>query len=290
MMKSALSWVLWPGLLGGCIALNHLALASAYPILCFNLIYLCLALGLFVLEFIMPHERTWLKNDGQIGPDLGHTLLSKGIVQLVATAVVAMGVAQAVGAEASWLWPGQSPLWVQILLGLLIAEGGLYLAHRIAHAWPRLWCFHAVHHSVQRLWIVNTGRFHFVDSMVSIALSQPLLYLAGAPKLVFLWVAAMTAFIGILTHCNVEMRTGWFSLIFNTPELHRWHHSRVPAEGNTNFGENLMLFDQIFQTYFLPARRPPADIGIDSHMPESFFQQLRSPFIWFGKGLAVNTS
>ena len=86
----------------------------------------------------MPYELTWLANDGQIGPDLSHTLLSKGIVQLVAAAVVAMGIAQVVGAEASMLWPAQSPLAVQIVLGLVIAEVGLYCAHRIAHYWPRL--------------------------------------------------------------------------------------------------------------------------------------------------------
>ncbi len=237
----------------------------------------------------MPYERAWSKSDGQIWPDLGHTLVSKGIVQVVAATIVAMGIAQAVDAEGSWLWPTEWPLAMQIVLGLFIAEGGLYLAHRIAHAWPRLWCFHAVHHSVERLWIVNTGRFHFVDAMVSILLCQPLLYLAGAPKLIFLWVAAITAFIGILTHCNVEMRTGWLNRIFNTPELHRWHHSRIAAEGNTNFGENLMLFDQIFRTYFLPARRPPVDIGIDSHMPKEFFGQLQLPFIWVRKGLPVNS-
>ena len=289
MIKAALSWILWPGLFGGCIALNHLALATAYPIFCFNLIYFSLALSLFALELIMPYERAWSKSDGQIWPDLGHTLVSKGIVQVVAAAIVAMGIAQAVDAEGSWLWPTEWPLAMQVVLGLFIAEGGLYLAHRIAHAWPRLWCFHAVHHSVERLWIINTGRFHFVDAMVSILLCQPLLYLAGAPKLIFLWVAAITAFIGILTHCNVEMRTGWLSRIFNTPELHRWHHSRVAREGNTNFGENLMLFDQIFHTYFLPARRPPVDIGIDSPMPTAFIEQLRRPFIWVRKGLPVNS-
>jgi sterol desaturase/sphingolipid hydroxylase (fatty acid hydroxylase superfamily) len=289
MIKAALSRVLWPGLLGACIALNHVGLGSASPILIFNLIYFSLALTLLMLERVMPYESAWLENDGQIGPDLSHTLLNKGVVQLVATAVVAMGIAEAVDAEASMLWPDQSPLAVQIILGLIVAEAGLYLAHRLAHFWPRLWCFHAVHHSVTRLWIINTGRFHFVDTIVSISLSQPLLYLAGAPKLVFLWVAAITAFVGVLTHCNVEMKNPWLRWVFNTPELHRWHHSKVPSEGNTNFGENLMLYDQIFSTYFFPARRPPKDIGINTPMPAGFLGQLRAPFTWVSKGLSVNT-
>lgn len=49
----------------------------------------------------------------------------------------------------------------------------------------------------------------------------------------------------------------------------------MPAEGNTNYGENLMLFDQVFGTFFWPeGRRPPADIGIDGPMPKNFAGEL----------------
>lgn len=261
-----------------CIGLNAVAMQGPHPFLYFNLIYLTLALALLGLERVMPFERNWLASDGQIAPDIAHTLLNKGIVQVFAFAITAMGVAQAVDPAASGPWPGNWPMAAQVVLALVIAEAGFYGAHRLAHEWPRLWRFHAVHHSVRRLWIVNTGRFHFVDTLMSVALSQPLLYLAGAPKPVFLWVAAITAFIGILTHCNVDMRTGALNFVFNTPELHRWHHSRRADEGNRNYGENLMLFDQLFSTFFFPARRPPADIGIDGPMAESFLGQLRQPF------------
>ncbi|HCX67158.1 MAG TPA: sterol desaturase, partial [Rhodobiaceae bacterium] len=36
-------------------------------------------------------------------------------------------------------------------------------------------------------------------------------------------VSAVTAVLGILTHCNIEMRCGPLNYVFNTPELHRWH-------------------------------------------------------------------
>jgi sterol desaturase/sphingolipid hydroxylase (fatty acid hydroxylase superfamily) len=52
----------------------------------------------------------------------------------------------------------------------------------------------------------------------------------------------------------------------------------VLDEGNRNYGENLMLFDMIFGTYINPPRRPPADIGIESPMPENFLGQLKIPF------------
>ena len=138
--------------------------------------------------------------------------------------------------------------------------------------------FHAVHHSVERLWFFNTGRFHFVDTAFSILLSQPLLLLSGAPGDVVVWVSVTTAFVGILTHCNVDMRTGPIDFVFNTPALHRWHHSRNPDEGNSNYGENLMLWDLIFGSFYRPARRPPANIGIDEPMPRHFLGQLWYPF------------
>jgi sterol desaturase/sphingolipid hydroxylase (fatty acid hydroxylase superfamily) len=74
------------------------------------------------------------------------------------------------------------------------------------------------------------------------------------------------------------MRFGPLSWIFNTPSLHRWHHSRDIKEGNKNYGENLMLWDQLFGTYFNPPRRPPVNIGINEYMPPGFLQQLAHPF------------
>ncbi len=95
-----------------------------------------------------------------------------------------------------------------------------------------------------------------------------------------IWVSAITAYIGILTHCNVATRCGVLNYFFNTPNLHRWHHSTVITEGNNNYGQNVLLWDQLFGTYY---RRPDselADIGISERMPTRFFGQLLAPFIW----------
>jgi sterol desaturase/sphingolipid hydroxylase (fatty acid hydroxylase superfamily) len=276
--ENLLSYVWWPLLMAICCGVTALGMARDAGVLYFNGAYLFLACSLFFLERRFPHERAWLENCGQMLPDLAHTLLSKGTVQVLLVAGGAMGLAGALKPEAGPFWPGAWPLGAQVMLGLLLAEAGLYWAHRVAHQWRPLWRFHAVHHASSRLWFWNTGRFHFVDTLASIALSQPLLWLAGAPTPIFLWVGAITAFIGMLTHCNVAMRFGPISILFNTPELHRWHHSKVPIEGNSNYGENLMLFDQLFGTYFRARRRPPATIGIDEPMAAAFLGQLAQPF------------
>jgi sterol desaturase/sphingolipid hydroxylase (fatty acid hydroxylase superfamily) len=282
-LRLLLSCTLWPLLYGGGLAGAGMAFASDHPLLWFNAAYLALALAIGVFERLMPHEEAWLKPDRETVDDLAHTALTKGLAVLGATAMAGIAMTAATVAEPAFHgpgspWPEQWPLPAQVVLGLVVAELGLYAAHRVAHRYLGFWRFHALHHSVGRLWVVNTGRFHLMDSLWKIALSQTPLLLLGAPLPVFLWISAVTAVTGLLTHCNIELRTGPLDLVFSTPALHRWHHSRRRDEGNRNFGENLVLWDQILGTYFNPPRRPPAKIGIDGRIARGFLRQLAQPF------------
>ncbi len=280
---SLLSRLIWPcvfcaGLLGA-----HFAFQSSAPLLWFNVVYLSIVAVIALFERLMPYETSWLKRDGETFNDIAHTLLNKGGVQIAAAIGSSAPMAVASLAQPHFeaplpIWPHQWPLFLQVVLGLVIAEFGLYMAHRLAHEKLSLWRFHALHHSVERLWVINTGRFHIMDSVIKIALSQIPLYLIGAPLPVFLWISAVTAFIGLLTHCNVDVRTGPLDWILSTPRLHRWHHSRLLAEGNTNYGENLVIWDQIFGTYYNPPRPSSTDIGITGKVAKGFWGQLVQPF------------
>jgi ornithine lipid hydroxylase len=277
-MRRVLSYVWWPALFAMSAGATYLGVEAGAPVLVFNLTYVALAIVLAVLERLAPHETAWLADDGQVVPDIAHTLLNKGVAQVLVVMLAVMGLAQGLAASGGGLWPHDWPLLLQTVLGLLLAEIGLYWKHRLAHEWPALWRFHAVHHSVTRLWFLNTGRFHLVDTLTGLAVAMPLLLVSGAPADAMIMVSAVTAIVGILTHANVEMRCGVLNYVFNTPELHRWHHSKMPDEGNRNYGENLMLFDLMFGTFLLPGRRPPSEIGIRHEMPASFWGQLQAPF------------
>ena len=270
--------LVWPCLFLASVLLLGLAIDSTQAFIGFNIVYICLALVLAVLERLIPFERSWLRNDGQWRADILHTVFTKGCAQVVLAVGLAMGIAEVAAGQGHGLWPREWPLVAQVALGLILADLGLYWAHRMAHAVHLFWRFHAIHHSVRRLWFLNTGRFHVVDAAVSIALSQPILFAAGAPSDIFAWVTGITAFIGLLTHSNIAMRTGLLNYVFNTPTLHRWHHSLDPAEGDKNFGENIVLWDMVFGTYFNPNRRPSTDIGIKENLPDDFLGQLAAPF------------
>lgn len=286
-MKFLLSVLAWPTLLATSCAILAVGFqrtedvpifgfAVKPELVFFNLSYLWIIGWLLLLERVLPYRTEWQNNDGQMPADLGHTLLNKGLVQF--TIVQLMGLPFFQHREASWL-AGQ-PLLLQAGAGLLAAEFGLYWAHRLSHEWPLLWRFHAVHHSVRRLWLVNTGRFHFVDSNLSVLASVPFLLASGISFDAIILVSAITAYIGVLTHCNVETRCGPLSYVFNTPNLHRWHHSMNLEEGNRNYGQNLVLWDQLFGTFFIRPVERLGVIGIPEKMPTSWLAQLWVPFIW----------
>ncbi|MNV87973.1 hypothetical protein D3C71_1821380 [compost metagenome] len=50
------------------------------------------------------------------------------------------------------------------------------------------------------------------------------------------------------------------------------------AEGNSNYGENIVLWDQLFGTYFNPDRPSSTDIGSSGKVSRSFVGQLVQPF------------
>lgn len=280
--KWLLSWIWWPLVFGVAMLCTAYGFGINQPLLYFNLIYFSLIAVLLILEMWFPHEQEWEKSDGQTWVNIAHTLSSKATVQGLLLFGGIIGLTELITPIAGTprgIWPRDWPMAVQVCMAVVSAEFMLYWAHRLAHEHDVLWRLHAIHHSVTKLWVVNTGRFHVLDSVLKISGSIALLIILGVPMEVIQWLMAITAYIGVLTHCNVEMRCGWLSYIFNTPEVHRWHHSKVLREGNSNYGENVVIWDLIFGTYFKPKdRRPPAKIGITDVMPARFVDQLLYPF------------
>jgi sterol desaturase/sphingolipid hydroxylase (fatty acid hydroxylase superfamily) len=87
----------------------------------------------------------------------------------------------------------------------------------------------------------------------------------------------------MLQHANLDMRLGPLNYVFSTAEPHRWHHSRTLVEANTNYGSNLIVWDLVFGSFFLPqTRQPPIDIGLADrpHFPQTWAAQLLAPLRW----------
>jgi len=261
--------------------------AGLSPTLAFGPPIAAVYLLVMALERALPFHRSWLKSRGDIHVDLGHLVVS-GAVGLELLRPLMLVLAVALGSAISTvapggLWPGDWPLVPQLVLALVIGEFFMYWVHRFGHEWEWLWRFHAVHHSAPRLYFLNAARFHPVDLAISnFAPFVPLVALGAGPEVLALF-ALFSAVHGVFQHANLPLRLGPLNWFFSMAELHRWHHSRILDEANTNYGQNLIVWDVVFGTRYLPAdREPPEDIGLAglSAFPMGYFAQLASPFTW----------
>jgi len=243
-------------------------------------------LFILVAERFFPYHERWLGSHGDVSVDA-----SFAAVDLVLDRFIQLLVVPGAAAAGSWLalrfgldlWPTSWPLIPQLILALVFAELFKYWGHRWMHEWEWLWRFHATHHSVPRLYWLNASRFHPVDLGIDTTLGVASLVIAGCgPDVIGLFLL-VTAVHGGFQHCNLEIRLGPLNWFFSMAELHRWHHSRLVAEGNNNYGNNVIVWDVVFGTRYLPAdREPPLDIGLTGlpAFPTSFAGQLLSPLNW----------
>ncbi len=79
----------------------------------------------------------------------------------------------------------------------------------------------------------------------------------------------------------MDLILGPFDYIFSSPKNHRYHHSKNTQEGNTNYGGDVVVWDLLFGTFYLPkGKQPSDDIGIGDmpNYPRSFVGLMLAPF------------
>ena len=166
---------------------------------------------------------------------------------------------------------------------LFLADLLRYWLHRAAHEWEPLWRLHAVHHSPHKLYWVNVGRFHPLDKALQFLLDAFPFIIVGVSEEVLSIYFVFYAINGFFQHCNINLRLGFLNYLISGPELHRWHHSILIRESNRNYGNNLIVWDLIFGTWFLPKEKSVDGLGLKNRQyPLDFASQIRTPFI---KGL-----
>src|SRR3990172_10601702 len=125
------------------------------------------------------------------------------------------------------------------------------------HMLPGLWRFHAVHHSDPAVDVTTTIRQHPGESLIRYAFLTAFALALGPSPLAFGVYRAWSAINGLFEHANVRAPL-WLdrllSWVTTWPHMHKLHHSRVPAESNTNFGNLFSLWDRLFST-FTPSGR-----------------------------------
>jgi sterol desaturase/sphingolipid hydroxylase (fatty acid hydroxylase superfamily) len=208
--------------------------------------------------------------------DLTHLLLDGLLSGAILIGLVAVAAVQ-------WGWlrsldvADSLPPVVAVVLAVVIVLVGSYWGHRLHHQVPFLWRFHAVHHSIEEMDWLASGRLHPIDQALTQVMFVGPLFVLGYDAGVFGGAAAFLTFLALLQHANVRLRVPVLRWVINTPEWHHWHHARDDAARDTNFG--VPVVDWIFGTAYLPRDRRPRGFGIvDPVPPTGYARQLAYPF------------
>jgi ornithine lipid hydroxylase len=286
MVQSAVAWTLYPLLVGGALVATWSLLAAGWaPAPAALVIVFLSALPLLAAQRLWPAERAWVARPKHFGIDLLHMASTGLATDLVRALTVGFAVQAAVSVHdqvvdlASTPWPLHWPVLAQLAFGVVVGDFGAYWVHRLCHAVPLFWRLHAMHHSSERMYVFAAARNHPVNAILMHAAHLVPLTLLGAPIEILALASVFTGVNGMVQHCNVDLRFGWLNTLFATADLHRWHHSSDLEESNQNFGNNLIIWDAIFGTRYLPEGRPRA-VGLgEVHLPENFVWHLVSPFL-----------
>ena len=240
--------------------------------------------GLIALhEVMLPYRRDWRPPAEDVRTDaLFLIVVQVALPYLLAiTLVIALaGALKAGGRTVDIFWPHNLPVVAQVAIMLLAADFMRYWLHRAFHRYPLMWRLHAVHHSPPQLYTINVGRFHPIEKSVQYAADTlPFAILAVSQEVLAAYFV-FYALNGFFQHSNCRVYLGPLNYLVAGPELHRWHHSRRAREMNSNFGNNLIVWDTLFRTRFLPNDRDIETIGLrNRRYPTGFLVQMRSPFV-----------
>jgi sterol desaturase/sphingolipid hydroxylase (fatty acid hydroxylase superfamily) len=171
------------------------------------------------------------------------------------------------------------PLSLQVVAFILASDFLCYWIHRALHS-PRLWKYHAIHHSSDELDWISAERFHPVNLLLgSVAVDVGLLVAGFSPNVMIFIIPFTVAYSGFV-HANLDWTLGPLRYVVASPVFHRWHHAARYHGSDTNFAALLPIWDLLFATFSMPIDRRPDAYGIsEGEVPENFGKQMLYPFV-----------
>ena len=233
----------------------------------------------FTLERWAPYAIDWNRPHNDKARDVAHFVVNESAN---VAAVLSLPIIAAI-IPWSGIWPHQWPLWSEVLLAVIVADFGVTLAHYYSHKYRLLWRFHAVHHSVKRMYGFNGLMKHPFHQAFELVAGVTPLVLAGMPLDVAFLLGFAIAIQLLLQHSNVDMRIGPFKYLLALAPVHRFHHLKEAGDGDVNFGLFTTIWDRMLGTaHYDRDKRFSSDelgIGAQPDYPTGYLRQLIQPFL-----------
>lgn len=176
----------------------------------------------------------------------------------------------------------QLPHWAQLLILFVVRDFVQWNVHRLLHWSPALWRIHQVHHSVRQMGFAAHLRYHFGETIVYRTIEYLPLAMIGFGIQDFILVHLFATVVGHLNHANIYLPLGPLQYVFNSPQMHIWHHARDLPKGSrgVNYGLTLSVWDYLFGSAWMPRNGRDIPLGFDGvdEYPHGFFSQMLKPF------------
>ena len=182
------------------------------------------------------------------------------------------------------------PAALAIVVSAIALDLLIYLQHVMFHAVPALWRLHRMHHADLDIDVTTGARFHPIEIVLSMLIKLAAVVVLGAPAVAVVIFEVLLNATAMFNHANLRLPEGvdrFLRLVVVTPDMHRVHHSIVPAETNSNFGFNLPWWDRLLGTYRAqPAAgheamtigieqfRTPKDLRLDRLLVQPFLGEV----------------
>ena len=137
------------------------------------------------------------------------------------------------------------PIWVELIIGIMLLDlVAQYVVHYLLHKVKWMWKFHMVHHSDTKVDTTTGTRHHPGDYVMRETFALFAILISGIPFAFYMVYRITTVFCTYLTHANIVVPT-WLdktlSLVFITPNMHKFHHHFERPWTDTNYG-NIFFF------------------------------------------------
>lgn len=239
-------------------------------------------ISLLIIEFIFPIKNEWKMTWQSFFRDLKY-MITSGLTSYGLRFLLGYFAIAASQQNSGFL--RQFP-FVNAVFVLITFEFIQYWFHRLSHnaggsVGNFLWRLHSAHHLPDKVYLLMHPVNHPLYSMVTFILIQSLLIAVGVDAKSIYLINILMGLQGLISHFNVDIRTGFLNYIFIGTELHRFHHSANINEGK-NYGAILAIWDLVFGTFYYRPGTSPEKLGVaePSEYPEStkIFQVILFPF------------
>ncbi|MGB5434721.1 MAG: sterol desaturase family protein [Maribacter sp.] len=183
------------------------------------------------------------------------------------------------------------PVWVELLLAIMLLDFlAQYVVHFMLHKVRFMWRFHMVHHSDTHVDVTSGTRHHPIDFIMRETFALLAILIAGLPLAYYVLYRILTILFTYFSHANIRLPI-WLdkaiSLVFISPNTHKFHHHFEMPWTDTNYGNIFSLWDRAFGTFVYQDPRAIVyglDV-LDKEKSNDILYQLKVPFTYKKRSL-----